>query len=452
MVTNGLNSASRLNRCAEIPRTRLLKNILPRFQPGNLLLITAGPGMGKTCLVHQLLERCEGKTAFVDFRKLSTDINALVRWLEGVFTELWPDFFSNLPPRHPAPVADQASLEANIDFLLDELILCGDTPAVIVFDGCEVLASRPLWAELISRLLQRFPSFVSIILLSTVPLKFSPFSRLRIQGQLLELSTEDLYFDQAEIHEYFAANAPALSDQGQNYAMSKVGGWPAGLSLLCFEMQQGGHDTFTDEDYPESLIDYLQYEVLSGISPDDLKILMSAALLQPFTLDLLKKLLAVSGQRLADIFSEFSFLLDDKNLSVPTRFSNMFAQYLVVRSKEVLGKQAIQKLHKRAVKFFKKQQDIDRSLTHLVALENWPATVKLILSGNRKWTQLEDYGRLLHWGDQLPVSVLLQQPVIIVLLGKAHLYLGNLDAAWKSFSMAFEKTRVGCCNKTETGN
>jgi DNA-binding SARP family transcriptional activator len=117
----------------------------------------------------------------------------------------------------------------------------------------------------------------------------------------------------------------------------------------------------------------------------------------------------------------------------------------------MLAKNEIRNLHKKAAKYFKKQRNVDRVLVHLVALSAWSPVVKLLLSGNSKWSKIEDYERLLFWIDQLPEAVITKHPVLSILLGKAYLYLGRLDIAWKNLKRAQDYTRVGSKNWLESG-
>jgi ATP/maltotriose-dependent transcriptional regulator MalT/DNA-binding SARP family transcriptional activator len=417
-------------------------------------MLTAGPGTGKTFLIHQLLRHGKGKTAYIDLKKLSSDITIFVRQLERLFTELWPDIFRGLQLEKGRQRTDQFSPRDRIDFLLDELFISGDRSAVIALDGCEVLAERPSWAELIALILQRFPSFVSIILASNFPLKFPPLPSLRLQGKLLELTTKDLHFDRDEIYQFLSKNIPGLKKEYAGQIRQKVGGWPAGLSLLGLEFRKKDKIVSLDSISPENLYDYLQGEVLAALSPEDLQILCTAALLQPFDYELLEKFLPVSRKRLVDLFSSLSFFLDrvdNDNESEVKQIAHLYATFFSSRAASILGNQAKKKLHRKAARYFQKSGLTDRALTHLIALEDWTSAVKLILADHRRWLTGENYEQLPFWVDQLPQSRLAQHPRLAILLGQAHLYLGNLDQAVTVLSLAHDHARKNSRDWLESG-
>lgn len=442
------------NRCVELERSRLLNHILPEFQHGNLLMLTSGPGTGKTFLIHQLLRHRKGMSAYLDLKKLSSDITIFVRQLEYLFAKLWPDVFSDLGSDRTNQSINKLSPKDRVDNLLDQLFISGDQPAVFALDGCDILAERPSWAELVSLLLQRLPSFVSIILASTSPLKFSPLSTFRVQGKMLELTVKELHFDSDEIWQFLSKNIPGLKKEHAQKIEQKVGGWPAGLSLLCCEFREKGEIIFLDSISPENLFDYLQSEVLAGLSQEVMRILCTAALLQPFDYTLLEKFLPVSCERLIEIFSSYSFLLDrmaDENDSEGAHFAQLYANFFYGRAEAILGKQAKKKLHKKAASYFQNSGLTDQALVHMIALENWSSAVKLILADHKSWFNKEDYERLLFWADQLPESLLLKHPRLAILQGHAHLYLGNLDEAVKVFSLAHDCARPNSKDWLESG-
>ena len=448
------------NRYIEVERVRLLEQIQPEFCSGNLLLLTAGPGTGKTFLVQQLLRQRHEKTAYLDLKKLSSDLGFLVRQLEDLFSDLWPDVFHDLHPKKIKNFKDfknQRSPLEKFDALLDKLLLCGELPAVIALDGCEVLADRPSWVEMITIFLTRFPSFVSIILASTVPLKIPPLATLRLQGRLLELTTKDLHFDRQETHQFISKNLPWLTQEDTEQIRKKVGGWPAGLSLLCFEIRKKGRMSPIHNISPETLYDYLQSEVLNSFSSEDLQILCTAALLDSFDHSLLQIFLPVTNKKFTALFSSLSFFLDrtdetnDHKNKNNKKIARLYAEFFCSRANDILGHRVKKKLHKKAAKYYKKTGETEQALTHLVALEDWTATVKLILTDHKKWLHQEHYEQLLSWIGQLPASSQTQHPRIAVLLGHAHLYLGNLDRAVNAFRMAFKYARPDSRDWLESG-
>ncbi len=446
------------NRCIELKRTRLLNQILPVFPDGNLLLLTGGPGTGKTFLIRQLLRHGKEKSAYIDLKKLSSDITFFVRQLERLFAELWPDIFTGPSVKKRKKHAHNSLPRHRINTLLDELFIRGNDAAVIAFDGCEVLADRPAWLEQISLILKRLPSFVSVVLSSSAPLKIAPLPSLRLQGKLLEFSTADLHFDEEETYQFLSQSIPAITRQDAGKLQQTIDGWPAALALFCLQYQK------TDNSLPlevplkgisvEHLHDYLQTEILVDLSPEDLRIFCTAALLEPFDYELLGFFVPVSRDRLVQLFTSYSFLLDrvdDNQDFASIKFAHLYAAFFRSRAAAALGHVQLKKFHVKAGRYFQKTGLTDKALPHFIALEDWDCAVNMILSDHGRWLTEENYEQLPFWVDQLPESQPARHPRLAVLLGQAHLYSGNLDKAVQLFRTAHGNARTGSRDWLESG-
>ncbi len=443
------------NRCTEVERTRLLNRILPDFVPGTVLVLTAGPGTGKTLLIRQLLRCCGERTACLDLTRSSADIMVFVRQLEALFARLWPEIFPASGPA--ARGGDRAAVHPlpgeRLESLLDELLVSGDSAAFIALDGCEVLAQRPRWGELVSLLLRRLPSFVAIVLASRSPLTLPPLPALRLEGRMLELAGPELHFDLGETRRLLSADLGPVGMECADQVRRKVGGWPAGVALLCLEMRKKGRAVFDDAS-AACLHEYIQCEVLAGLSPDIRRILCTASLLQPFDIPLLERFLADGARRLAGVFSSFAFFLEpqgDGEEEGQMRFAHLYADFFHNQATTVLGSSGVKNLHQGAAAYFRAIGRNDRALGHLVALEQWPAAVELILACHRQWFANEEYELLLSWTDRLPGVFVAQQPRLAVLMGQAQLYLGDLDRARQALVLAHEHARPGSKDWMEAG-
>ncbi|HHD57165.1 MAG TPA: hypothetical protein ENK89_05755, partial [Desulfobulbaceae bacterium] len=196
-------------RFAELEREQLLQRVAPEFDAGMVLRIIAGPGMGKTCFIRQLLRRKAVDSGLLDFRTLGSRPDSFVLHLQAVFTRLWPGLDRLVPPAGKHEIfSDQEAALRRLDFLLDALSFHADGPAILVLDSCELLAGREEEQQLVSLLLQRLPGSVSIIVSSRSSLSFAPLTTRRLEGGLLELRDRDLVFDQAEADSFLRCNLP----------------------------------------------------------------------------------------------------------------------------------------------------------------------------------------------------------------------------------------------------
>jgi len=450
MNTDQYNRRAMTDRnTGELERSRLLDAVGPRLEPGMVLTVTCGPGMGKTIFLRQL-QRLKGERAvIVDLAGFSADSSVFVRRLERIMHQLWPALEIQREQGKQGESHFPGAL-ARFESLLDELLLHGDTPALLIFDGCEVLVDRPQWMELVNLLLSRLPSFLSLVLSSRLSLDLSALPILRLQGRLLELGSEDLYFDAQEVRSFFSAGIDSISDRDAALVHEKIGGWPAGIALLRMEMKKRG-TSILDRSSTACLHEYMQCAVFAGLTTKVRRMLCSLALVQPFNDRLLAGLFGEDQDLFTDAISAYSFFFAPQAGKEECLFAHLYADFFRGQAPVVLGRDGVADLHRRAATLFLERGDNDRALVHLIAIQEWDRAVECILTAHLRWFEAGDYNLLPHWADQLPAQVMQGHPGLNILLGQAHLYLGNIDAAARALAWAHAKARPGTKGWLEAG-
>jgi len=413
-----------------------------------VLTLTAGPGSGKTVFLRQLQSLQGNRTVYIDVAAFSADSAILVRHLERVFLQLWPELGGYLQHNLEEQFHFSNALE-RFETLVDELLLAGNNPAAIAFDGCEILANRPLWMELVALFLNRLPSFVSLTLSSRIPLQFTALPKLRLQGRLLELGPDDLFFDEEEVCVFFSSRFPAINSQDAALVHEKVGGWPAGITLLGLEMEKRG-TSILDTASSACLHEYMHCAVFAGLPSDARQILCALALVQPFDDQVITALF--DQNQVFEVISRCAFFFTaPAEKDAERAFAQLYADFFQAQAPIVLGRDGVRKLHRRASDFFRKKGANSRALVHLIALEAWREAVDLILATCQQWIEDEDYSQLPYWVEQLPPEAIKRSPRLYMLLGQAHMYLGNLDAAGQAVRQAHLSARQGSKAWLESG-
>ncbi len=439
-----------INSLSPIERDRLLNRITPKFLPGSILLLTGGPGTGKTIFLQQLLDRIDTKAAHLDVKTLSPDITFFVRNLINAFDMLWP---GTLNADEIVPLTATNPLTA-IDLALDELLLKASEPAVIALDSCELIAERPTWQAALSVLVSRLPLFISLILSSRLQLHFKNLSSLKLHGRLLTVDKNDLYFDYFETEAFIRRNLPTANNNFIHKIHKETSGWPAGLALVCQDLRKGKSDRFLDSRPSKNLLEYLQHEIFDALSQDAKELLCTAACLQPFNVSLLK---TASGSKTKDLLNKILSIspMIESLVSEPEhtsyRFTGLCSQFLLDQAKDVLGIEKVKNLHRVAADYFKENGNIDLALDHYVSMKEWRSASDLILEHHVRWLQDGEYERLTHWINKLPEHILRKKPKILLVLGLANLYLGEIKEAEKNLENAFSNLKKGSKDWSNAG-
>ena len=253
--------------------------------------------------------------------------------------------------------------------------------------------------------------------------------RWRVQGNLLELGTQDLSFDPEESARFFQLAPGAVPDDVAEALHTSLEGWVAGLHLALVVARQesfsgfGGNDRF--------VADYLRRELLDGLSSSDRTFLTRSSVLDELGASVCDAVLGIddSGSRLHELERANLFLIPlDRNRS-RYRFHATFRELLLSELERIEGVQARRGLHRRAAEWFDEQGIHDEAIEH--ALQ----------SGDRGWTArllakvAQDAvaaGRIVtfqRWLDQLGDDVTHEYPPLAVDAGWSAALLGDVIGA-----------------------
>ncbi len=223
-----------------VVRTALL-NRLCGIADGTIVTIVAPAGFGKTTLLAQWAER--------DSRP--------VEWID-------------LEPEDD----DAESLEARLEAIADR-----PSPLVLV-DDVHVLRSRAALAA-VEQLLAQTAYGTSVALAARRPPAL-PLPRLRAEGRLLEIGTDELTLRGREA-ETLLRRAGVLLPRHEAAALAeRLEGWPAALFLAALSLHNGAHASTVGGD-DRFLADYLETEHLAGLSSGQREFALQTSLLAELT-------------------------------------------------------------------------------------------------------------------------------------------------------------------------
>ncbi|MDN5933228.1 MAG: hypothetical protein L0I24_19540, partial [Pseudonocardia sp.] len=249
-----------------IPRVALLGQ-LDRAAAGQIVVVSAPPGYGKTLLLAEWVRRSGGPGAAWgsldrdddDPRRFWAAVLAALRGVPG----LPPD--SALHRVGTAAVADGGDLVDELAEALDVL----DPPVRLVLDDVhEVTAREPL--RDLARLVRRRPRGLRLVLSSRVDPPLS-LPRLRLEGRLHELRADRLRFGVDDAAVLLRATGLDLTSAQVDLLHRRTDGWVAGLRLAALALRRSDDtDAFLahfsgDE---RSVAEYLTGEVLSSMPRD----------------------------------------------------------------------------------------------------------------------------------------------------------------------------------------
>ncbi|MBK4990999.1 LuxR C-terminal-related transcriptional regulator [Pseudomonas sp. S36] len=401
---------------------------------GRLLLVSAPAGFGKSCLA---IEFCEALPAH--WRSLWLGLSPrdadpgrfLERLLEGL-------------QQHCPALGGQAmgllkmrqrhqpfAFEQWLDSLVDELALYfqADTPLLLVLDDYH-LAQGPVLDGCLQFFLNHLPAGLVLLVTSRQRPDWH-LARLRLSRQLAELSEQDLRLTVDEALAVIGRKPTSLRGQALDNLIQRSDGWVAGLRFW----QLAASESADDQALPQALHggeglirDYLLEEVIDMLPADVQAFLDETACQERFCAPLCDALRVRS-----DSAAILGFLQAHQVFLVPLdehgrwfRYHHLFSDLLRSRqqSEPLAGR------HLRACRWFQAQGLLDEAVEQALRGGHLDVAADLVQSLSEEQLLAEqNVGMLLRWKMDLPDSLLISTPRLIVLYSWALGLACQLDAA-----------------------
>ncbi len=417
-------------------RPRLCERLSAGLE-GRLLLVSAPAGFGKSSLA---VEFCQSLPAHWQslWLGLSPRDNDPGRFLERLLEGLQHYFpalgaqslgLLKMRQRHQ-PFA----FEEWLDGLLDELAVHLSTraPLLLVLDDYH-LAQGPV----LDRCLQFFLNHLPDGLLVLVTSRQRPdwhLARLRLSRHLLELHEQDLRLTHAESQALLDRHSSSLSGEALDNLIRRSEGWVAGLRFWLLAASEAGNEDALPQSLHggEGLIrDYLLEEVIDCLPPEVQAFLFDTAPQDRFCSELCDAVREAhdSAEILRYLQAHQVFLVPLDEQGHWYRYHHLFSDLLRTRraSSNVLPAAS---LHLRACRWFNAQGLIDEAVEQALRAGHLDVAANLVQNLSEEQLLAEqNVGMLLRWKMDLPDSLLISTPRLIVLYSWALGLACQLDAA-----------------------
>jgi LuxR family transcriptional regulator, maltose regulon positive regulatory protein len=403
-----------------------------------LMIIKAAAGFGKTTLVSEWIRQDHIAAAWVSLEQ--TDNDALLFWsyiltalhyLHPALTELLDNWE---PSAHDLQIEAMLTQLINISMSLTQDI-------VLVLDDYHAITTPTIHQEL-SFLLEHLPPQLHIIIITQhdPPL---PLARLRVQGKLTELRTNDLRFTEPETLFFLTQTMNIdIAPEDAFELRRRTEGWIAGLQLAAISLQSQGSKlcishfikTFTAID--RNILNYLTDEVLLHQPEEVQSFLLKTSILERLNASLCD---ALTGQTNSATMLEW---LDQHNLFLNAldnqqnwyRYDQLFLELLRNRLKHKYPGQSLA-LHRNASRWYQQHDMPVDAITHAIAARDPEQAARLIEQNVWNFIQDKEEVQLNAWFIQLPDDIFATRP----LLSYIHAYTALFYAQMETFEHALSQ-------------
>lgn len=381
---------------------------------GQLVLVSAPAGYGKTTLVSQWLHTNPHTFSWLVIDQSQSSPALFWEYVIGALQNAQPEIGQEA--LQILKEADGQSLEPVVISLLNDLDeLCtlnnASEPITLVLDDFHRIEDRDQGQSvtpLVNLFLDHLPPSLRLVLTTRTEPNLA-LARRRANNQLLELDVKELAFGSEEARQFIKETMElSLSDEAIQVLCDKSEGWAVGLQLAALALQRSG-------DSPESVLqkdslnrhisDYLFDEVFSLQSETMQVFLVVTACVPRFCAGLCNALL--SRQDSLDLLAQLDqlnlFLVPLDNHRTWFRYHDLFRQFLKQRFQEMpLDKVAL--TYRRAAEWFEASGYLEDALGQYIVLSDWDEALRLIEQMAVDKIQRGLRVRIQDWIKQFPAS------------------------------------------------
>jgi LuxR family maltose regulon positive regulatory protein len=403
-----------------ITRPRLLER-LDQVLEKPVALIYAPAGFGKTTLLTQWLDRCSLPNAWLQLDEKDCEIPEFVSSIVTALRQLFPGYLQKTADLQHAPGTVPLAIWERA--LISDLELLEDTSFILALDDYH-LVGNPSIDLLLTNLLRYEPLSLHLILSARRSPSLS-FSRLKIQGKVVEIKTADLRFTDSEALAYLQqAIHVHMSAAAINQLLEKTEGWAVGLTLAAIRLREEVH--------PEELIahlegsdrqvsDYLLDQVFNKQPEEIQEFLLKTATFSQFCAPMLHEVFDCK-QSVGEIQVLLERIEDAQLFLIPLdtqrsyyRYHQLFRQMLLLRQRFYYHPDQIASYHRRAAAWLVQNGLADEALDHLIAVQDWIGAAQLVESKFCSLLNAEDSQGIKRYLGYFPEDFTLTRPGLLLM-------------------------------------
>ncbi len=448
-IVAGLNSLKfvppRL-RSNRVSRPRLIE----RFNadsPEDVVLVVAPVAYGKSTLMSEWAQSLAGTVAWVTLEESDNDPRTFWSYV-GVSL-----FSSGASVTQHGIGALTTFNETPIEFAIGPILselATGHQLTTLMLDDYQVITNTQIHKS-IEFFIDNLPSGVRVVFGSRSDLPI-PTSRLRAHGRLLEIRATNLAFTAEEAAQLIQDRTQTEpSKEEVRMLVDQTEGWVMGLRAAAISLSIAPESTHVVNDsnaYTAQMPTFLQEEVLSRQTPTVGNFLVKTAFLDQLNADLCDYVLDSqdSGRTLDELDRADLFVSPIDASRTWYRIHPLVVQLLRERLND-LDENEIRRLRTRASEWFANRGQLDESIRHSVASQDWPETVRLLARLGESILQGKRPGTLDRWLSGIPREYLAREPVLCVQLARTMMF-GSLRSDYESLLQLVESQAQESGNDT----
>ncbi|WP_010097494.1 BTAD domain-containing putative transcriptional regulator [Ornithinibacillus scapharcae] len=414
-----------------------LNRKLSAISKHTLTLLHAGAGYGKSTALALYLHDTNIKACWYSISATDDDILPFFTKIVESVRMHYPSFGESIHQKYQdlGHYVDGEQIYSLASAFINELMDLKEEITIILDDYHHVNGSYEIekWTLF---LLEHAPANVHIVLSSRNKPKWAILPKLKVRGDLIEISQEDLLLSANEM--YFVLEDVLkieLNDEKVEKIYELTEGWAIAFNML---MQQIVDESSIEEIFSnrqtsmEDLFEYLASEVLSKQS-----LIIQQFLLQSSVMDVLipkacDHVLQINGSEniLHGLLEQNLFIAEGEETYF--RYHALFKAFLENRLLKNYPSE-YKSLHKKAAQYYERHEDIESALYHYKKIAQYPKMASLLQDYGLTMLQSGRLQSLYDLITTIPDEFKQIYPVLYFYQGEIERYRSQYDKAEKNF-------------------
>ncbi|WP_067725186.1 BTAD domain-containing putative transcriptional regulator [Oceanobacillus damuensis] len=408
-----------------VQRSKLNKKLV-NIQKYPLTLLYAGAGYGKSTALSLFVQTINKDVCWYSVSRNDAAILPFLSKLAQSVRQSHVDFGDSI-------FQELESLDKYVELehiyslatsFINEIINLQEE-VILVLDDFHYAANSSEIENWMLYLFDHIPSNLHIILSSRKKPRWEILPKLKVKGDLLEITQLDLIFSPEEMHYILEdVHNVKVTEQEATKIYQLTEGWAIAFNMLIQQINAGTslEKIFANQKRSlRDLFDYLAAEVLTKQSFIIQQFLMQSSIFDVLTPEVCDEVLRINGSEdiLSGLVEQNLFIVEGE--SGYYRYHALFKAFLenlLVKKHE----SEYSELHFRAASYFEKNDDMESALTHYQKVKEYPAIAHLLKDNGMDMLHSGRIKTLYDLLVDLPEVHKAQHPVLYFYQGEIERY------------------------------
>ncbi|MFC5604685.1 BTAD domain-containing putative transcriptional regulator [Sporosarcina koreensis] len=420
-------SATYMRRASFVKKMKMADRV-------KLTMLHSGAGYGKSSGLSAYFHDTNSTYSWYSVTDEDDDVLPFITYLTQSIRRVVPGFGASLSEwEHPK----EMDLERWLALFMNELCEI-DTPLFIVIDDFHHVDHVFLVNYLIEKMIGSLPPNIHLIVATRNRPRWASLVKLKVTGQLCELTEEDFLFSEEEVavfyEDYFEQT---LSEEEAASVIRLTEGWAIAVNLLALHLA-GGETHLPTAMKPalHDLFAYLSEEVFNRMSDDEKDWLLAYSIFPTFSVELVG---AFYGNEAASTLQQ----LAERHVFIQSlgegtyRYHALFQQFLE-RKWQAIDSGRFQLIQKQATDYYIRQKNPIQAISHAVKSGDASFIGQIIVDHGASLIKAGQFEWLLEIIKGLSPDMLAQFYPLHFFEGEAHRYRAFYEKARVAYSACIE--------------